>query len=78
MDDQIYQDVLQYKLKDTLPQKFTSSKSNFIALCQKYKVNRKGCLTRNGKAVVKKSMQVKNIFFYKNFPTENVNMIFLY
>ena len=58
MENKLYKEVLEYLQKKNLPQTFTSSKGNFVALCNKYKINKKGWLTRNGKPVVKESMQV--------------------
>ena len=49
--------LIKYLLDKTLPTKFQSSKSNFIATAAKYKLNKKNVLTRNNLPVVTESMQ---------------------
>jgi len=52
MDFQSYDDVFAYLSNGIEPKTFTSTRSNFRALCRKYAIVG-GCLYRDGKPVVK-------------------------
>ena len=64
MDDHKYIQILAFLRYGRIPQKpDISSRSNFRSTANKYAVNGGGKLIRNGKEVVKKSMQGKKFFF---------------
>ena len=52
MENRLYDDVFKFLNSGTLPNEFSSTKSNFIRTARKYKINKKGFLTRNGKPVI--------------------------
>ena len=66
MEDGLYNQTLQFLKNNTLPNKFPSTKSNFKDTAGKYKINKKGFLTRNGKIVVRENMQlvILVLFFF--------------
>ena len=57
MDDELYDQTMDYLRTGNIPEKVTSTRSNFIAKAKKYKINKKQFLTRYGKLVVKASME---------------------
>ena len=59
MEDQYYAEVKNYIKNGQMPEEVASTRSNFIAMAKKYKVNRKGLLTRDKKPVVKISQREK-------------------
>jgi hypothetical protein len=56
MDDQKYEQTKNYISTGKIPENLPSTKSNFIATSKKYKLNKKGFLTRDNKVVI----QAKN------------------
>ena len=62
MEDEKYENILAYLKYGNIPAELSSTKSNFIAEAEKYKINRKQNLERQGKIVVKKSEREK-IFY---------------
>ena len=54
MEDSFYAEILLYKTRGTLPENFTSTKGNFIQLCNKFVLQNQE-LKRNGKPVLKES-----------------------
>ena len=52
MESCLYKQIKNYLLHNTLPDEFRSTKSNFISMTKKYKVNRKKKLMRDSKPVV--------------------------
>ena len=61
MEDDSYEEVLDFLMAGTLPTEFTSTKSNFIATSNKFSLNRKNLLLRQGKLVLKKS-EIETVF----------------
>jgi len=61
MEDDSYQEVVNFLSTGTLPTEFTSTKSNFIATSNKFSLNRKNLLLRQGKLVLKKS-EIETVF----------------
>jgi glycerol-3-phosphate responsive antiterminator len=57
MEDELYDQTMEYLRTKHIPEKVTSTRSNFIAKAKKYKINKKQFLTRYGKLVVKASME---------------------
>jgi len=57
MEKQLYQKIKVFLKKKKLPKKFPSNKANFLQQCKKYKLNKKGNLTRDGKEVVTSERQ---------------------
>ena len=53
MEPSLYQDILAFKQHAIMPLTFPSSKSNWVAMCQKFDVNGASQLTRNSKIVLK-------------------------
>lgn len=53
MNVSTYSDIKRFILSGILPEKFTSTKGNFIKQSQNYTVNAKGTLLRAGKIVVR-------------------------
>ena len=45
-------EIIEFLKHGTLPQKYSSSKSNFLSTARKYDLNKKNELTRNSKIVV--------------------------
>lgn len=56
MDDALYNQTIKYLETRDIPENVPSTRSNFIATAKKYKLNKKGFLTRNNKVVI----QAKN------------------
>ena len=56
MDEQKYNDMKDYIATGKIPKNLPSTRSNFIATSKKYKLNKKGFLTRDNKVVI----QAKN------------------
>ena len=52
MEKELHKKIKLFLKKKKLPKTFPSNKANFIQQCSKYKLNRKGNLTRDGKEVV--------------------------
>ena len=61
MEDESCQEVVDFLSTRTLPTEFTSTKSNFIATSNKFSLNRKNLLLRQGKLVLKKS-EIETVF----------------
>ena len=59
MENQTYNGIHFYIGTGIIPSSIPSTKSNFIAMAKKYKINKKGFLTRGGKIVVKKIHEEK-------------------
>ena len=59
MNDELYDQTMEYLRTGNIPEKVTSTRSNFIAKAKKYKINKKQFLTRYGKLVVRASMELK-------------------
>ena len=57
MEDELYDQTMEYLRTGNIPEKVTSTRSNFIAKAKKYKINKKQFLTRYGKLVVRASME---------------------
>ena len=57
MNDSLYNETHTYLTSKILPFNIPSTVSNFRATAKKYKINKNGYLTRDGKIVVKASMQ---------------------
>ena len=57
MDNQLYEDVLNYLQTGALPNEFPSTQSNFVRTAGQYQVNHGGFLTRNGNPVVSEDNQ---------------------
>ncbi len=53
MEAELYSDIFEYVRRAKLPEKYTSTKSNFVSLAQKFSLNARMCLIRDGKIVVK-------------------------
>ena len=54
MDDYLYAQIVQYKSQGSLPSTFTSTKGNFIQLCDKFQLEGQ-FLKRDNKTVLKHS-----------------------
>ena len=64
MQDVVYDQILVFLTSGIIPKDDEiSSRSNFRTTANKYEVTGSGILMRNGKEVVKKSMQGKKLFF---------------
>ena len=61
MEDSLYYSYVNYLNDGTLPLRFPSTKSNFIAVCQKFRLNENIYLIRNDKLVLRKS-ELENVF----------------
>ena len=59
MNNEDYNYVRIFLVTKKVPANIRQTKSNFIALSKKYKINQKGFLTREGKIVVKKFHEEK-------------------
>ena len=70
MEVSIYTDILLYKELGDLPLVFTSTKSNFIALCHKFDVNGAHKLTRDSKLVLTTDDLDRNIREFQ--PTKSI------
>jgi len=57
MDEKKYNDTKRYLQTGNLPEHVPSTRSNFIATSKKYKLNKKGFLTRDNKIVINANMQ---------------------
>lgn len=57
MNDRLYDETHAYLTSKILPINLPSTVSNFRATAKKYAINKNGYLTRDGKTVVKASMQ---------------------
>ena len=57
MEDQLYEDIVNYLTDDILPQTYKSNKRNFIALANKCEVIQNGVLLRDEKPIITQSMQ---------------------
>ena len=53
MEPSLYNDIVGFKKHAILPLTFASTKSNFIAMCNKFDFNGASQLTRNSKIVLK-------------------------
>ena len=60
MEEGAYAAILSFKTDGSLPASFSSTKSNFVALCSKFAVNSAGYLTRNEKIVLQKKDLERN------------------
>jgi len=61
MENGTYTKVKNYLIDGTLPSSFPSTKSNFIALCSKFSLNKKTRLIRDNRIVLKES-EIEKIF----------------
>ena len=59
MDEQKYKHTKRYLQTGYIPQNVSSTRSNFIATSKKYKLNKKGFLTRDNKVVIQAKNQQK-------------------
>lgn len=62
MDNALYQGIKKYLKDGNIPASIPSTKSNFLATAEKFKINKKGCLTRNNKIVVTKGKMELEVF----------------
>ena len=62
MDPTLYQDILLFKGLGDFPTHFPSTKSNFIAMCNRFQVNGANKLTRDNKLVLIESDLPGNLF----------------
>ena len=53
MDHTLYEKVTNFLNNGTLPAEFPSTQSNFVAMCKKFSLNRKGRLVRDERIVLK-------------------------
>ena len=53
MDHSLYLQVTEFLSTGTVPTVFPSTQSNFVAMCKKFSLNRKGRLVRDGRIVLK-------------------------
>ena len=59
MEKKQEKEITKYLLKKKLPTTFNSTKANFIAVAEKYSLNKKKKLLRDNKIVVTKNMEAE-------------------